>query len=251
MSSDDRAGRTGETTDYTDKEIQPRQSVQSVKSVDAVSGPGMERRDAIKALGTAVIGLPILEQLAAQGTPAAQGQAPKPRSTGPRGGAWDPDLLHPKKDWPRKLSAPELLTLSALCDVIIPADAKSPSASAVGVPAWVNEYVSAPGDGQQRDLVRVRGGLAWLNRESTKRFGKKFRLISAEERSQICDEICYLPKAKPEFQFAARFFDLVRDLTAVGFYTSPEGMRDIGYIGNVALPKFPEVSEEIRSKLGV
>jgi Gluconate 2-dehydrogenase subunit 3 len=216
--------------------------------------PGMDRRDALKAMATAAGALPILEQLtaepaAAQGTPATSPtQTPPARA---RGTAWDPDLLHPKKDWPRKLSAGELLSLNVLCDVIIPADTKSPSASAAGVPAWINEYVSAPGDSQQRDLVRVRGGLAWLDRESRKRFGRTFRQATAVERQQICDDICYLPKAQPEHHAGARFFDLVRDLTAVGFYTTYEGMRDLGYIGNVALPKFPEVSAEIREKLGL
>jgi hypothetical protein len=28
-------------------------------------------------------------------------------------------------------------------------------------------------------------------------------------------------------------------------------MQDLGYIGNVALPRFPEVSAEIRARLGV
>ena len=214
----------------------------------------MERREALKAMGAAVTSLPLFDALQTQG-PVAQG-TPMTSQTqgvkgGPRGGPWDPDLLHPRKDWPRKLSANELATLAVLCDTIIPADAKSPSASAVGVPAWINESVSAPYDGQQRDLVRVRGGLAWLNLESMKRFGKAFRATRPGERAQICDDICYLPKAKPEFQAAARFFDLVRDLSAVGFYSTREGMQDLGYIGNVALPKFPEVSAEVRGKLGL
>jgi hypothetical protein len=223
-------------------------------SVDAVKGSGLERRDALKAMAAAVVALPILGQTPAQGPPAqgtpmtSQTQTPPPRASGT---SWDPDLLHPKKAWPRKLSANELATLAVLCDSIIPADSKSGAASAVGVPAWINEYVSAPGDGQQRDLVRVRGGLAWLNLESMKRFGKSFRATTAAQRTQICDDICYLPKAKPEFQAGARFFDLVRDLTAVGFYTTYEGMRDLGYIGNVALPKFPEVTAEVRAKLGL
>jgi hypothetical protein len=224
------------------------------RAMDAVEGAGMARRDALKAMGAAIAPLPVLDALQAQGPP-AQG-TPMTSQTqgakgGPRGGAWDPDLLHPSKDWPRKLSATELATLAVLCDTIIPADARSPAASAVGVPAWINEYVSSPLEGQQRDLVRVRGGLAWLNLEAMKRFGKPFRQATAAQRAEICDAICYLPNAKPEFQAAARFFDLVRDLTAVGFYTTYEGMKDLGYIGNVALPHFPEVSPEIRTKLGL
>lgn len=224
-----------------------------MKPTPKTPGAPVARRDALKALATAVVSLPVLDRLPAgteaQAVPA--GQAPAAPAAHPRGTAWDPDLLHPRKDWPRKLGATELLTLSALCDTIIPADARSPSASAVGVPAWINEYVSAPTEGQLRDLVRIRGGLAWLNLESMKRFGKTFRYASAEQRTRICDDICYQPKASPEFQAAARFFDQVRDLTAVGFYTTQDGMRDLGYIGNVALPAFPEVSAEVRAKLGV
>ena len=89
-----------------------------------------------------------------------------------RGEPRHPDLLHPSAPWPRKLSASELATLAVLCDTVVPADSNSPSASAVGVPAYINEYVSAPYDGQMRDLVRVRGGISWLNLESMKRFGR-------------------------------------------------------------------------------
>jgi len=118
--------------------------------------------------------------------------------------------------------------------MIIPADEKSPSASKVGAPAYINEYVSAPLDNSARDLVRVRGGVSWLNLESQKRFGKVFTGLTNAQRTAICDDICYAPKAKPEFLTGARFFSLVRNLTATAFYTTDEGMKDIGYIGNVA-----------------
>lgn len=238
-----------ETTDTTEK--YHNNEVESVKSVVSPTVTGMERRDALKAMA-AVTGLPVLaSSLAAQQPQPINRPAVQFPVVGPRGTPTDPDLLHPKKDWPRKLSPGELATLALLVDTIIPADAKSPSASAVGVPAWINEYVSAPYDGQMRDLIRVRGGLAWLTVESEKRFGKAFTRLSAEERTQICDDICYLPKAKPEFQSAARFFDLVRDLTAVGFYTTDAGMRDLQYIGNMALPKFDGPPPEVLKHLGL
>ncbi|MGQ0703901.1 MAG: gluconate 2-dehydrogenase subunit 3 family protein [Gemmatimonadales bacterium] len=225
-----------------------------MSSVGQNTGLGIARRDALKAMAAAAGALPVLEAaLEAQqgaGTQPPSRPAVQPSAVGPRGGPWDPDLIHPRPGtWPRKLSAGELITLGALCDTIIPADEKSPNASAAGVPAWINEYVSY--EGNQNALVRVRGGLVWLNRESNQRFGRPFVRLSAAERSQICDDICYLPKARPEHQAAARFFDLVRDLTAVGFYTTREGMRDLGYIGNVALLRFPEVSAEIKARLDV
>ena len=247
--------RPTDYTDCTDEKNQQEgtlESAESVKSVGAVDKSDMARRDALKAMAAAT-GLPVLASSLAAQQPTQPSSRPavQPPRIGPRGTPTDPDLLHPKKDWPRKLSPAELATLTVLVDTIIPADAKSPSASAVGVPAWINEYVSAPYEGQMRDLIRVRGGLAWLNVESSKRFGRAFARLTAAERQQICDDICYLPNARPEFKSAARFFDLVRDLTAVGFYTTDAGMKDLQYIGNMALPRFTGPPPEVLKHLGL
>ena len=210
----------------------------------------MRRREALKVVAAAAASLPVIDAAVLEAQQATPTQQPARPRVGPRGDAWDPDLIHPRPGtWARKLSSGELITLSALCDMIIPADSKSPSASAVGVPAWINEYVSF--ENNQNALVRVRGGLVWLNLESNRRFGRPFVRLTRAEREQICDDICYTATAKPEFHSAALFFDQVRDLTAVGFYTTRDGMQDLGYIGNVALPRFPDVSAEIRAKLGV
>src|SRR5688500_9388231 len=228
------------------------ESAESVKSVGAVDTSDMARRDALKAMAAAT-GLPVLAgSLAAQQpTQPSSRPAVQPPRVGPRGTPTDPDLLHPKKDWPRKLSPAELATLTVLVDTIIRGDANAPSASAVGVPAWINEYVSAPYEGQMRDLIRVRGGLVWLIVESNKRFGRTFGNLGAAERQQICDDICYLPNAKPEFKSAARFFDLVRELTAVGFYTTDAGMKDLKYIGNMALRRFTGSPPAVLRHLGL
>ena len=231
----------------------------------AAGGPPMDRREALKVLTAAAAAAAMAEGLvpvvadAQQPVLPAARPGPKPRTavpqvppkTGPRGTPTDPDLINPKSTWPRLLTASELVTLAALCDTIIPADEKSPSASSVGVPAYINEYVSAPYDWAERALVRVRGGLTWLDVESGKRFGKRYAALMASERTQICDDICYLPKAKPEFQAAARFFDQVRDLTAAGFYTTDAGMKDLAYVGNVPLAKFDGPPPEVLRKLGL
>jgi hypothetical protein len=217
---------------------------------------GIARRDALKAIAAAAM-VPMLPEAAAAApvTPAARPPLPmldevqQAKRKGPRGTPSDPVLQVAKADWPNKLQLRELATLSALCDMIIPADAKSPAASAVGAPAYINEWASRPGG--DASLVRVRGGLAWLDRESTTRFGKRFHLATNAQRTAICDDICYLPKAKPEHQFAAQFFDTIRDQTATAFYTTPQGWKDLGYIGNVAMPKFEGPNAEIRRKIGV
>ncbi len=78
----------------------------------------------------------------------------------------------------------------------------------------------------------MRGGLRWLDMESLKRFEKSFTAITDQQRIQIVDDIAYPAKAKPEFKQGVAFFNLMRNLTATGFYTSEIGGKDIGYVGN-------------------
>ena len=163
----------------------------------------------------------------------------------------DPDLLSPVVPWDGVLTPTEMEVVTALCDVIIPADDRSPSASQVGVPDYVNEYVSAPYPGQRNDLVTVRGGLVWLTRESQARFGTGFPDLSPEQQRQICDPISYEPTAPEELKPQARFFDLFRDITSTGFWTTEEGMRDLGYMGNVPLPSFDGPPPEVIQALGL
>ena len=217
---------------------------------------GIARREALKVIAAAAVVPMLPEAAAAAPAPAAREplpvldeQPPPVRRTGPRGTPSDPVLQVARADWPMKLSQRELVTLAALCDMIIPADAKSPAASTVGAHRYINEWASRPGG--DTSLVRVRGGLAWLDRESQARFGKRFHLATNAQRTAICDDICYLPKAKPEHQFAAQFFDTIRDQTATAFYTTPQGWKDLGYIGNVALPKFEGPSAQIRKMIGL
>ncbi len=222
----------------------------------------MDRREALKVIATAAAGATLGEGLAPSSADAQQPSpagartrvlpsAPVPPKSGPRGTATDPDLITPTANWPRLLSAAEMTTLAALCDMIIPADEKSPSASAVGAHRYINEYVSAPYDWAERALVRVRGGLVWLDVESQRRFARRFTALTVAERTQICDDICFLPKAKPEFQAAARFFDQIRDLTASGFYTTDAGMKDLQYVGNVPLAKFEGPPPHVLRHLGL
>ena len=94
-------------------------------------------------------------------------------------------------------------------------------------------------------------GLAWIEAESQKRFGSEFGNLVARQKNAICDDICFEPEAKPAFKKAAHFFKRFRDLTAGGYYTTPEGMKDVGYVGNVALEKFEGPPPEVLQKLGL
>ncbi len=188
------------------------------------------------------------------GTPSsAAGRPTSPGNPRAAGTPWDPDLVSPVRPWDLVLGDEERATLAVLCDAIIPADEVSPAASTVGAVDYIDEWVSAPYEGQKRDLVLVRGGVAWLEREAVRRFGagQRFTTLTAPQIATICDDICWIRRASPEHRMAARFFAKVRDLTATAFYTTPEGMADIGYVGNTALARWDAPPPEVLRHLGL
>jgi len=149
------------------------------------------------------------------------------------------------------LTEDELATLASLCDVIIPADERSPGAARLGAHEFIDEWVSAPYDGNRGDLVLVRGGLAWLDVEARERFGTEFTGLTLDQKHGICDDICYAPDAEPGYRAAARFFDRVRDLTATAFWTTEEGMADLGFVGNRPMASFEGPPREVLERLGL
>jgi hypothetical protein len=79
---------------------------------------------------------------------------------------FDPSLLKKEIPWPRLLTEAEKRTVAALADLLIPADEFGPAASAVGVPDFIDEWVSAPYEPQIKDRQTIRGGLAWIEAEA-------------------------------------------------------------------------------------
>jgi hypothetical protein len=209
----------------------------------------MDRRTTIKWMFAAAAAAPSLRSFGSMPEPLARDVA-----AGQGGYGTDPDLVKewkPGGPWPLTLSETARLTTAALCDLIMPADEHSPAASAVGVVDFIDEWISAPYPQQRGDREIVLPGLAWIGDEARRRFGKPFESLDERQKSAIADDICSAARAKPEFAIAAKFFARFRDLTAGGFYTTPVGMKDIGYTGNVSLEKFDGPPLEALKKAGV
>jgi len=207
----------------------------------------MDRRSSLKWMLAASAAMPLL----ARGTFGENAPAAVPAA---RGYGTDPDLskvYRPGDVWPLTLSPSQRITAAALCDVIVPADARSPSASSVGVVDFLDEWVSAPYPSQQIDRPLILDGLVWMDAEAQRRFGSAFAVLDEPRQHAICDDICYEKAALPRFAPAAKFFTRYRDLTAGGFYARPEGRKDLGYIGNVPLQKFSGPPLELLARLGL
>ena len=210
----------------------------------------MDRRTTLKWMFAAATTVPSLQMSFG----AEAGALASDVATGQKGYGTDPQLVKEWKaggPWPLTLTESGRLTVAALCDLIIPADDHSPAASAVGVVDFIDEWISAPYPQQRGDREIVLPGLEWIDVEAKKRFGKVFAAITDTQRSRIADDICSAAKAKPAFGNAAKFFAKFRDLTAGGFYTTPVGMKDIGYVGNVPLERFDGPPLDALKKAGL
>lgn len=137
--------------------------------------------------------------------------------------------------WPLTFSDAQRRTARALCDVIIPADDASPSASSVGVHDFIDEWISSPYPAQAGDRKTILDGLKWIDDEANKRFQKAFADLTLDQQTAICDDLAS-PTSKDKK--AASFFKRYRDLTAGGYFTTPEGMKAIGYVGNMPSATF-------------
>lgn len=122
----------------------------------------------------------------------------------------------------------EMATIAVLSDIIIPKDDVSGSATEAGVPDFIEFIVKD----MPQHQTPMRGGLRWLDLESSKRFEKAFVDCDSKQQIAIVDDIAYPEKAKPEMKQGVAFFNLMRNLTATGFYTSQIGVKDLGYMGN-------------------
>ena len=109
----------------------------------------------------------------------------------------------------------EMTTITILGDIIIPRDEISGSASEAGVPAFIEFIVKDMPEHQ----IPMRGGLRWLDMQCLKNFDKAFKDCTTVQQMEIVDEIAWPEKAKPEMAQGVAFFNLMRNLTASGFYT--------------------------------
>jgi gluconate 2-dehydrogenase gamma chain len=144
------------------------------------------------------------------------------------------DRTEPEKEYEQKLlkekffDEHEMKTITVLADIIIPKDEVSGSASEAGVPDFI-EFIAKD---MPRHQVPLRGGLKWLDMQSLKRYNQDFASLSSQEQISIVDDIAFPEKARPEMAPGVAFFNLMRDLTATGFFTSKIGIEDLGYKGN-------------------
>jgi Gluconate 2-dehydrogenase subunit 3 len=141
-----------------------------------------------------------------------------------------------------------------LTEMIIPED-DTPGAKQAGVAEFIDFMVAnrVPVSGSRdirstADTIeagnelqnRFIAGLNWLNARSHSEFGRKFMDSPPEQQNSLLQELAYKAKFKPTTESGRAFFQMMRDYTVVGYYTTKIGLQSIGYPGlRTVWPKMP------------
>jgi gluconate 2-dehydrogenase gamma chain len=162
---------------------------------------------------------------------------------------------------PLFFSPEQFRMVEQLAEMIIPAN-DTPGAKQAGVAEFIDfmvankvsvtgrdEYQSlGEGRGSQQEAIRIGGeiqqqfvlGLAWLNARSKSESGHEFMDCSADQQDRLLEELAYKTKYKPNAEIGREFFQLMRDYTVVGYYTTKIGLESLGYPGlRTVWPKMP------------
>jgi len=159
-----------------------------------------------------------------------------------------------KPSGPGFFTAHEWATVRVLSDQVIPADERSGSSTEALVPEFIDFILDDPlAEPRERESLqtRVRGGLAWLDRECRGRFSKAFVECAGSERTAVLDDIAWPEKALAEMAPGAAFFTLFRDLVASGFWSSRMGVDDLRYTGNTFVAEWKGCPPEVLAKIGL
>ena len=213
-----------------------------------MGGQGVERRDILRFIGIASVAgaFPGFRNWAfacAQGHVRRTVAATVPAAPGPYK--------------PLFFSLQHYQMVEHLAELIIPAD-DTPGAKQAGVAEFIDFMVAnrVPVS-TRRDMRssedameigseaqnRFLSGLDWINARSKSEFGHEFMDCAPELQKSLLEELAYKAKFKPTTESGREFFQLMRDYTAVGYYTTKIGLESLGYPGlRTVWPSMPGCS---------
>lgn len=129
---------------------------------------------------------------------------------------------------PQFFTEHEWRTVHVLADLVIPRDDRSGSATDARTPEFMDFMLN---EGSETRRTGMREGLAWLDGESSRRFGVAFADATDAQQRALLDDIAWPDRAPAELQQGVTFFNTFRDMTAAGFFSSRIGYEDLQYMG--------------------
>ena len=212
------------------------------------------RRDALRKIALGLTAAGAAMQMDAQSAQHVHSAA----AADAKGGKYTPKIFN-EHEWS---------TVTRLSELVVPADDRSGSAVDAGAPQFIDLLCS-----QNDELAAIfTGGLSWFDAEMRKRVGKEFVAATAAEQTGLLDAIVaaertvkeqhseetlfarapqykgfsgYTVKPGSDLAPGVHFFDWARRLIVDAFFTSPIGVKDVNYIGNLAVSKYEVPKEAI------
>jgi gluconate 2-dehydrogenase gamma chain len=136
---------------------------------------------------------------------------------------------------PKKFTPHNFLTLKKLGDIIIP------GASDAGAAEFI-DFLSSHND----ELAAIfNGGFGWLDNHMQKTYGADFLNAAAAQQTELLDKLAYAKNRTPETAPGVHFWTWTRNMVVDAYYTSPAGVKDLGYMGNGAMKVFSVPQEAV------
>jgi hypothetical protein len=178
-----------------------------------MAGQNLERREVLRAIALAAAAsqFPGFERWAFA-CQHEHGPAPQPTAAGPY--------------QPRFFDAREYPIVERLAELIIPSDG-SPGAREAGVAELIDFMVSSDPEIQ----YRFRYGVGWIDSHARWLHGRGFLELEPERQTEMLSSLAYKDRYREGEEDGRRFFDLMREYTVMGFYTSRAGLEELGYPG--------------------
>ncbi|HVX67583.1 MAG TPA: gluconate 2-dehydrogenase subunit 3 family protein [Bryobacteraceae bacterium] len=176
-----------------------------------MAGQNFERREVLRALamGAAASGFPGFE-LWAFGCPREHaGGTPQKAAGGPY--------------QPRFFTPDEYALIERVTELIIPSDG-TPGAREAGVAEFVDFMVSSDAAIQ----YPFRYGAGWLDAHALQLEGRRFVELSGEQQTAMLEHLAHKERYREGEEDGRKFFELIREYTVMGYYTSRVGLKEIG-----------------------
>ena len=175
-----------------------------------MAGQDIKRREVLRAIGIAAVvsHFPGFTKWAYAGAHEHAGPEPAP--------------ARPETYTPLFFSTAEYAHVERLTELIIPSD-ETPGAREAGVAEFVDFMVAH--DTEQQAPLRV--GLAWLDEQSGRQFARPFLEASEAQQVSLLEPLAYAAKHRAGEETAREFFRRLKELTAMGFYSSEIGYREL------------------------
>jgi hypothetical protein len=137
---------------------------------------------------------------------------------------------------PKALTAHEYATLDALAEWIVPGAHANGSA----------QFIDFLCHGADDMKIIFTGGLAWMDDSMRRRAdGKDFVSASKDQQKALLDQIAFREHNSPELGPGIHFFEWARRLVVDAYYTSAQGIKEVGYIGNTGMATFSVPREAV------